>query len=190
MHVDPTRSASALTRRAALAGLGAGALGLALASRRRAPFAQAATPALALCTRDHPLVGAWGIDSTDGNAPVNPEWAIFDPYGTWVHYTVAWIAIGAWRPTGERTAEGVEIYARFVAPLESLLDLSQPVPDPALEQPPIRFRFDAEVDAGGDRFAFAGVVVDEQGNDDPSLTGELTGVRLVAAAGAPATPAP
>jgi len=105
------------------------------------------------------------------------------PYFSWG------FAIGAWRPTGERTATGVEIYAIFSAPLDTLLDLSQPVPADALGQPPIRFRFDVEVGASGTTLASTGVVVDDEGKDDPSSPGTLTGIRLVPAAGSKATPA-
>ena len=51
------RTAPTVSRRTALAGLGAGALGLALATRRLAAFAQDATPAAALPREGHPLVG-------------------------------------------------------------------------------------------------------------------------------------
>ena len=55
MNADPTRSPSAVTRRAALAGLGVGALGLALANGRLAAVAQDASPvATAVPTAGHP----------------------------------------------------------------------------------------------------------------------------------------
>ena len=180
-----------LSRRAALAGLGAGGRGLALAVRGGRVAAQdatpAATPAASLPTAGHLLVGAWEVDSHDGVPAATPEWAIFDADGTWVHYFPGGFALGAWRPTGERTAEGVEIYALFSAPLEGLLDLSLPAPEDLFDRPPIRFRFDVEVDASGDRFELAGAVVDAQGNATGS-PGTITGVRLVAAPGAAATP--
>jgi len=179
MPAQPTNHS--LSRRTALASLGIGGLGLALATRHLTVFAQDASPEVALPTEGHALVGAWEIDSTDGTPITVPEWAIFDANGTWVHYFSGGFAIGAWRPTAEGTAEGVEIYALFSASLESLLDLSLAVPNPALQQPPIRFRFTVEVGHSGNSFEFAGAVVDEEGKDTGS-TGKLTGVRLVAAA--------
>ena len=174
----------AVSRRTALAGLGVATLGLTLTTRHLTVFAQDATPEVAVPTDGHALVGAWEIDSTDDTPISAPEWAIFDANGTWVHYSPGFsggFAIGAWRPTAEGTAEGVEIYALLSASLESLLDLSLPVPNPVLQQPPIRFRFAVEVGPSGNTFEFAGAVLDEEGNDTGS-TGKLTGIRLVAVA--------
>ncbi len=178
-----------VTRRSALAGLGAGALGLALANGHLAAFAQDASPvATTFPTAGHPLVGAWQIETSDGVPPGATEYAIFDSNGNWVHYVWYGLAIGAWRPTGERTGSGVETYALWAEPLEILLDLSVPLPEYQLMQPPIRFRFDVGVDEGGNTFALEGVVVDDTGKDDPSRPGTLTAVRLVPATGATATP--
>jgi len=89
---------------------------------------------------------------------------------------------GAWRPTGERTVSGVEIYAIFSAPRETLLDLSQPVPADALGQPSIWFRFDVEVDADGDAFGSTGVVMDDEVKDDrsPHATDRVDGAAMIA----------
>ena len=182
-----------VSRRTALAGLGAGALGLALATRRLAAFAQDATP-VAVPTEGHPLVGAWEVTEYDEQPlPAPATYAIFDPDGTWFHYGGqslyggwGFLVIGAWRPTGARTAEAVEIYEKLVT-FERLLDLASPVPADALEQQPIKFRFDAEVDASGNAFQSEGYVVDEQGKDDLAYWGQRAGVRLVRAAGT-ATP--
>ena len=74
-------------------------------------------------------MGAWLIETSDGVPPAATEWAIFDVNGTWVHYVWYGLAIGAWRPTGERTGTGVETYALWPGPAESLLDLSVPMPE-------------------------------------------------------------
>ena len=188
------RTEPTVSRRTALAGLGAGALGLALATRRLAAFAQDATPAAAVPTEGHPLVGAWEVTESDEQpVPAAATYAIFDADGTWFHYGgrslyggVGFLAIGAWRPTGARTAEAVEIYEQLMA-FERLLDLASPVPADALAQQDFKFRFDAEVDAGGNAFRTEGFVVDAQGKDDPAYWGTRAGVRMVPAAGT-ATP--
>jgi hypothetical protein len=183
-------TASVVSRRTALAGFGAGALGLALATRRIAAFAQDATPAAAPPRKGHPLVGAWEVTESDEQpVPAAATYAIFDADGTWLHYGgrslyggVGFLAIGAWRPTGARTAEAIEIYEQLNA-FDRLLDLASPIPDDALVQPDFKFRFDAEVDASGNTFRTEGFVVDEQGKDDPAYWGTRVGVRLVRAAG-------
>jgi hypothetical protein len=113
--------------------------------------------------------------------------------GTWLHYGgralyggLGALAIGAWRPTGERTADAVEIY-EILTSFEDLLDLASPVPADALAQQDFKFRFAAEVDASGNTFRTEGYVVDAQGKDDPAYWGERAGVRVVPAAGT-ATP--
>ena len=169
------RLTNPVSRRAALVGLGASGLGLILAARGRAAFAQEATPA-AIPRQGHPLVGAWAVTESDG-APVPLSYAVFDADGTWLHLGGGFLSIGVWRPTGERTGEGVEIYQALQS-FERLFDLADPVPADALAQQDLKFRFDAEADAGGNAFRFAGFVVDDQGNDQAGYAGRLAGVRL------------
>ena len=107
MTDESTRSASAVSRRTALAGLGAGGLGLALAPTARQASAQDATPP---AVAGHPQVGVWMIDSGIGRAiavyaadgsvitALAPSQA--GPQGV----TFASTQIGTWEPTGERTA--------------------------------------------------------------------------------------
>jgi hypothetical protein len=75
------RSSTAVSRRTALAGLGAGSLGLALAAPAR--HAQADQTSLV----DHPLTGAWLLTLPGAVAP-----AVFTADGT---VTLAWQACGA-----------------------------------------------------------------------------------------------
>jgi len=100
MTDDSTRSPSAVSRRTALAGLGAG--GLALVTSVRPARAQDAASA--------PLVGAWQWNAY----PDNPEastFAIFHADGTYTEWQpVAGQAIGIWRMTGERTFDLLFIF--------------------------------------------------------------------------------
>jgi hypothetical protein len=85
-----------VSRRTALAGLGAGGLGVALAATARSAAAQDAATEMA----KHPIVGGWkGI-----NAPIDPiatTYALFHADGTNLEVTVgAGTGVGVWRATG------------------------------------------------------------------------------------------
>ena len=97
------RSSNSVSRRTALAGLGAGSLGLALAVPSRQVRAEGASLA------DHPLTGTWLLTLENGVAP-----AVFTADGT---VTLAWqvcgarsdgaveystAGVGTWESTGER----------------------------------------------------------------------------------------
>src|SRR5689334_14316768 len=104
MNHEPTRSPSAITRRTALAGPGAGALGLALAPRGLGASAQDATPvATPFPLAGHPVIGVWQITLEAGNP--GSAVALFY-FGEGGEFTVAAsennIHVGAWRATGER----------------------------------------------------------------------------------------
>lgn len=94
------QTGASVSRRAALAGLGAGGLGLALATTARQVSAQGATPT---AMAGHPMVGTWIIDRNTA-VPVEPpvilvvtsDGGVIDPVGG---------VAGAWRPTGARTGE-------------------------------------------------------------------------------------
>jgi hypothetical protein len=94
-----------LSRRTALAGLGAGGIGMALATRGRIATAQDA-PSDAKA--DHPMVGVWMTTTPSGLAP-----GIFSPDGTVViivpatqnsplGMTYVSTEIGTWEPISER----------------------------------------------------------------------------------------
>ncbi len=95
-----------VTRRTALAGLGAGGLGLALAATTRHAAAQDATAEMA----NHPLVGTWlaGTGPTDlavihwdadGDMTNNGSLPTPGPDGTLIHGTPF---AGVWEPDGDR----------------------------------------------------------------------------------------
>jgi hypothetical protein len=102
-----TRSQSqrSISRRTALAGLGAGGLGLALAATARPAAAQDSTPDE---VANHPMVGAWLVAG-----PRGPSMTIVHPNGTWMDAGLAAApgpngttfnstTIGTWEPYGER----------------------------------------------------------------------------------------
>ena len=90
-----TRQDHSVSRRAALAGLGAGGLGLALGSVDHA-VAQAASPA---ALADHPLVGTWVVHFEDPAEP--PAVAIWGADGSFVDAANG--HTGAWQATGPRS---------------------------------------------------------------------------------------
>ena len=97
------------SRRAGLAGLGAGALGLAMAARRSAASAQDATP---YPMTDHPIIGVWQMDNETRQPDTDVSFTIFADDGKYVagQRDYGGIEVGMWRATGERTAELVDVY--------------------------------------------------------------------------------
>jgi hypothetical protein len=94
-----------VSRRTALAGLGASGLGLALAATTRHAAAQDAAPD---DLAGHPMVGAWLVAG-----PRGPSMTIVHPTGTWMDAGLAAApgptgttfnstAVGTWEPYGER----------------------------------------------------------------------------------------
>lgn len=96
-----SRTDRSVSRRAALAGIGAAGAGLALTTTARSVAAQDA----AIDPATHPIVGAWKPDG-DPATPDDRSFAAFHADGTYsgVH-AIAGAGIGAWRATGERTGE-------------------------------------------------------------------------------------
>jgi hypothetical protein len=93
-----------VTRRAALAGLGAGGLGVALAATARPAAAQDAATDMAT----HPVIGLWQFNGTPdpalGPQPGFETYHADGTYFTWGGLNTG-CAQGLWRPTGARTAE-------------------------------------------------------------------------------------
>jgi len=140
----PIRSVS---RRAALAGLGAAGIGAALATVGSAAARQDVPLA------DHPIVGLWQYDGGFGPLQGGRDWTyeIFHADGTYV----AWgglnvgAALGIWRPTGERTAEVLFIWQD-----------TDPFPTGVEGPGTAAFRFDLEVDAAGTTITASGGTLD------------------------------
>ncbi len=95
-----TASITAVSRRATLAGLGVGGLGLALAARRAS--AQDAASEMA----GHPIVGSWAWNNNPDTPEAGSSFAIFHADGTYIEFDPAiQVGIGAWRPAGDRSVE-------------------------------------------------------------------------------------
>lgn len=105
-------SESGLTRRTALAGIGAGGLGLALAAAVRPAAAQEATLA------DHPLTGVWLVSANPAlpDTPMVPHISIFASDGTCTLFapasdtgpggvTLQTPCVGIWRAYDEQRAQ-------------------------------------------------------------------------------------
>ena len=102
--MNTTNTAPVISRRTALASLGAGGLGLTLANAARPANAQDASPGFA----NHPIVGVWRAITPGG-----PSLVIFHPDGSAVFIIPATIQdpqlgvvsqtaeVAVWEPTGE-----------------------------------------------------------------------------------------
>jgi hypothetical protein len=99
MNTNTSRSASAVNRRVALAGLGIAGLGAAVAVAPVRAAAQEATPA---AMAGHPLVGAWIVDRNPGGDTEAPTIYVFTADGAVIDPLVG--AAGAWQATGDRSA--------------------------------------------------------------------------------------
>jgi len=114
MTDDPTRPSSAVTRRTALAGLGAGGLGLAFAAVARPAVAQEGAGDLA----GHPLTGTWAVMTPGGIVPQihgadGSMIAAFTPnyVDPALGLTFQGPALGRWEADGERTGHFTFIQA-------------------------------------------------------------------------------
>ena len=96
MH-DPSLLLSTVTRRTAIAGIGAGGVGLALATAHAA--AQDATPA---AMAGHPIVGTWIIDRDITTATEAPSIVVVTADGGIIDPSLG--VAGAWQATGPRTS--------------------------------------------------------------------------------------
>ena len=88
---------NSMSRRTALAGLGAGALGVSLAAVRHASAQDATPSALAV----HPIVGTWIIDRDITTATEAPSIVVVTADGGVIDPSQG--VAGAWQATGERT---------------------------------------------------------------------------------------
>lgn len=102
-----TDSNNSVSRRTALAGLGAGGLGLAMVATVRGASTQDATPD---ATATHPIVGVWlGYSPDISIAAFHPDgsanWGIFPNYMDPARGVVFQSpGVGTWEPTGPRSA--------------------------------------------------------------------------------------
>ena len=89
----------AISRRTALAGLGTGGLGLAIASSPRQASAQDATP---FPIAGHPFVGTWIVDRNPDDPTEIPTYNVITADGGVIDPTVG--GAGVWEATGPDTA--------------------------------------------------------------------------------------
>lgn len=109
-----------------------------LLANRVQTTAQDATPAALV---DHPVVGAWW-SANDAEGPgVNTAYVVFHDDGTYLEVDPnIGIGVGAWRPTGERSAELTYVFQ----------DIN---PEPAATAPgTVTVRQEIEVDETGNAF--------------------------------------
>jgi hypothetical protein len=111
MNDEPSRapSPSTVSRRAALAGLAAGGIGVALGTSVRLASAQDAA--------SHPIVGVWNAQTPAGPALANFQADGSVTFGAPPSYVDPALgvvfqsaSIGTWEPTGERSIHGTWIY--------------------------------------------------------------------------------
>jgi hypothetical protein len=183
----------AVSRRAVLAGLGVGALGLTLA-RPGFALAQDATPSVPLAT--HPIVGAWRITSYPGTADEGHSIGVFAETGLYAE--LIWdrnATLGEWRPTDGDTVE-LRTFTKLLIPFDAYFvpageDVA--VPDVILTSEMGTARVPVRVDLGdtGDTFFMNGKVwlYDTAGVNTASFSFWALGARLTVAAPA-ATPTP
>ena len=153
-----SNTAQSVSRRTALAGLGAGGLGLALAATTRLADAQDATPT---STAGHPLVGTWIFDKDIANPSEPPSVVVFTADGGLLDPSEG--VAGAWQATGPRSAAW------------TLVDF--------LTEGPAGYvvvRSTAEIDEGGDALAgpYSFTVVAADGTVLASGEASSTAVRL------------
>jgi hypothetical protein len=114
--MSTSRTTDSVSRRTALAGLGATGLGLALATRSRVATAQEASPE---AMASHPIVGAWNVMTPSG-----PSLAVFSADGTNIQGLPATQAgpqgvdfvgaqVGTWEPVSARGIHftGVQLHS-------------------------------------------------------------------------------
>ncbi len=102
-----TQSTNLVSRRAALAGLGAGGIGLALAATARPAAAQDAASEVA----SHPIVGTWYLDFDPAHPGTLFVYTSFHADGTRTDlHPFAGPGIGSWVATGARTGETILKY--------------------------------------------------------------------------------
>jgi hypothetical protein len=108
MSTAATRTTSALTRRTAFAGLGAGGLGLAFGVGTSSARAQD------VAIQAHPLVGTWFLDNGTANLTDALDSFILHADGTYIEANAdGTVRLGVWEATGPTTATlTIEAYSR------------------------------------------------------------------------------
>jgi len=188
-------SSSPISRRTALAGLGAGGLGLAALTVSSPTFAQDASPeATVYPLTDHPVIGSWQWTNLPNTPMESISFAIFTATSVYVETgdvdpNHGFVALGAWRPTGERTAELVQTGQTIS--LDAVFASGSFTQECLLARGTMNLRVMIEIDGTGNRLTGEGSV------EEPDTNGGVTvlesfrgrGDRLTIAVDTFATPA-
>ena len=145
-----------ISRRLAVAGLGAGGFGAALAATGHAAAQDAAA-----ATATHAIVGLWQ-NAASGPPAMKDPWTlcVFHGDGTYSEWDGlnAGAALGIWRPAGDRAADLVSIF-------------QETVPRELTESPgSAAFRMTVTLDDTGDVASFAGEIVVRSPEGYPIVT--------------------
>jgi hypothetical protein len=176
-----SRTTATVSRRTALAGLGAGSLGLALAATTRHAAAQEGTPA----NGGPDLAGSWRVVvtastgrtfvtlstfGTDGTAVTSTQPAQPAPPGSPPGVVFFSAAHGAWEATGPTTANFTFVHLRASSEGQPLGTTTP--------------RVSITLGADGDTFSgeFVTTLADPAGNVVATLTGTVQATRIVAEA--------
>jgi len=178
-----------VSRRTALAG--AGALGLTLASRGFMATAQVVTPAAtAFSTFGHPMVGTWRWTNYPDTSYEDHAFGTFTEGGSYAELSELVLVIGAWRATGERTAE-VIMYPGEAISLQAAFEPEYVIAETCLvTRDPELYRVTIEIDATGNHFTATGGAELQAGDNRivPGISYEGTGDRMTIASDVTATP--
>ena len=177
-----------LSRRNALLGVGASALGVALASNGTVASAQEGTPAP---QSSHPAAGLWQWTNYPGEPNADTSYAILTGAGT---YADAWygrlVSVGEWRATGDRTADLVIVTNELISLTDLFAQTPVAVPADLYEATPVTlWRIALEFDGTGNHFTATGMAETQDASgtvlDRYAYTG--LGDRMTLAAGPAAT---
>jgi hypothetical protein len=146
-----------LSRRAAVAGLGAAGIGMALAAVSGSAAAQEASP---VPLADHPIIGTWVFDFDPANPGTLVAFASFHADGTRTDlHPFAGPGVGVWSATSARTGRTVSKFQNIAA-------------EPGAFTPGIVTRWESfTVDESGDRFTF--VMITELRASDGTVVGRF-----------------
>ena len=173
-----------VSRRAALTGVGVGALGVALARGSFLASAQEGTPAP---RSGHPAAGLWQWTNYPGEPNTDTSYAILTEAGT---YADAWygrlVSVGEWRATGDRTADLVIVTNELISLADLFAETPVAVPADLYEATPVTlWRIALEFDGTGNHFTATGTAETQDASGGVLDRSAYTGIgdRMTLAAG-------
>jgi hypothetical protein len=158
-----SRTTVSVSRRTALAGLGAAALGLDWAVCGLNAFAQEVAP---FPMDGHPTIGSWRWTNQPDTPREDISFAIFSGDGGYVEAGLGrFVAVGVWRATGERTAELV-LNPGGAIPLDAVFEPGYVIAEACLVRRDAAFlRVMMELDETGNRMTATGIMEHPDGSD-------------------------